>query len=50
MLLINPYANDLRINLQHPGNPELIAINDGVVSTFEQFGWGVVAGGRQSST
>jgi hypothetical protein len=36
MLLVDPYVNDFRLELQHLGDAEIIAINDGVIRSLKK--------------
>jgi len=38
MLLVDPYVNDLRLQLQYFGDAEDVAIDDGVVRAFKTEG------------
>jgi hypothetical protein len=48
MLFVDPYVNDLRVQLQHLGDAERIAVNDGVVRAFKKLRRGVACGNRIS--
>jgi len=48
ILLVDPYVNYLRPQLQHLGNAETLAIGDGVVCSLKKFRRGATDGNRIS--
>jgi hypothetical protein len=46
MLLIDPYVDDLRLELQHFGDAEVVAIDDGIVRSLKELRRGNARGER----